>query len=304
VVESISALPFEFLIIDPSGFTITTQRHQYAYHTGQFWQFPDQDVFSYKDHSSYPPTWSCPSSHHTFMQPTIRRLPTRIRLSKITNKITTITPNLVSCCSTQAPKMSVFFPHITSVHPIFRFVDELEKATRHSGQQQCQPVRSFSPRFDVKETKDGYELQGDLPGVDQSNVNIEWSDEHTLAISGNTEQASQVVSDDKNDFVEVTEAGEEAEVASESYHKPTVEEEGSENTTGDAAVSASKKEVTPTKPQHKYWVSERSAGSFRRTFTFPGRVDQENVKASLKNGVLSITIPKAKPLEPRRIVIN
>jgi len=196
--------------------------------------------------------------------------------------------------------MSLYF------HPLFRFADELEKASRHVGQH-SQSVRSFTPKFDVKETKDGYELHGEIPGVEQSNVNIEWSDEHTLSISGHTESRNQASSDNKAEDFEVVEAEQEAGSSNEKYQKPTVEEEGAENNTnGDApatAVKAPEKQVQ-AKPQHRYWVSERSFGSFHRTFTFPGRVDQENVKAALKNGVLAITIPKAKPLEPRKISIN
>jgi len=243
------------------------------------------------------------------MQPTIRRLPTRIRISKIPDiKTTTVTPQLVSCFSTQAPKMSVYFPRFNDFHPLFRFADELEKVSRHVGQQQSQSVRSFSPKFDVKETQDGYELHGELPGIEQSNVNIEWSDEHTLTISGHTEQRHQASSENKTEDIEVTEASEQSDSASEKYHKPTVEEEGAEENSNGVApttvVKAPSKEVGQTKPQFRYWVTERSVGSFHRTFTFPGRVDQDNVKAGLKNGILSITIPKAKPLEPRKISIN
>lgn len=45
-------------------------------------------------------------------------------------------------------------------------------------------------------------------------------------------------------------------------------------------------------------------GSFERTFRFPERIDAAAVKASLKNGLLSITIPKAKAPEIRRIMIQ
>ena len=53
-----------------------------------------------------------------------------------------------------------------------------------------------------------------------------------------------------------------------------------------------------------YWISERSVGEFARTFSFPKQVEQENVKASLKNGILSIIVPKALAPQTKRINIE
>ncbi|CAI7574402.1 unnamed protein product [Penicillium crustosum] len=47
-----------------------------------------------------------------------------------------------------------------------------------------------------------------------------------------------------------------------------------------------------TSGEGSWWVSERSVGDFRRTFNFPSAVNQEKVHASLKDGVLSMTVPK------------
>ena len=58
------------------------------------------------------------------------------------------------------------------------------------------------------------------------------------------------------------------------------------------------------KPKYKYWVSERSVGEFHRSFSFPGRVDTDGVKASLKNGILHVTVPKSVHKESKRIQIE
>ena len=58
------------------------------------------------------------------------------------------------------------------------------------------------------------------------------------------------------------------------------------------------------RPQSRYWVSERSVGQFSRSFAFPSRVDQDNVRASLKNGILSIVVPKASAPTTRKINIE
>ncbi len=44
-----------------------------------------------------------------------------------------------------------------------------------------------------------------------------------------------------------------------------------------------------------YYICERSYGSFSRTIDLPTEVDSEKAKASYKNGVLTITLPKKQP---------
>ena len=46
-----------------------------------------------------------------------------------------------------------------------------------------------------------------------------------------------------------------------------------------------------------YYACERSYGSFVRSFTMPSGVDTDNVHAEMKNGVLTIKVPK--PAESR-----
>jgi HSP20 family molecular chaperone IbpA len=43
---------------------------------------------------------------------------------------------------------------------------------------------------------------------------------------------------------------------------------------------------------------------WRRTFTIDERIDAEKVNAELKNGVLTVRLPKAAEVRPRRIAIR
>jgi len=194
--------------------------------------------------------------------------------------------------------MSLLLPKFQEFSPFFRFADELERASRL---HQNGSSRSFAPRFDVQETQESYELHGELPGVEQSNVNIEWTDDHTLTISGQTEKRYEATN--VKDTLEV----EEASTPEPQYKKPTVEDEEFENVSkGDSAeTKPAEKTVAQAQPnQPRYWITERSFGSFNRTFQFPSRVDHDSVKASMKNGILSVVVPKAKAREPRKITIN
>jgi len=234
---------------------------------------------------------------------------------------------------TQTPKITTrkmsFFPltayptSTSSFSPLFRLLDDFEQHqsgnspshySRHGG-----AFRSFTPKFDVKEIADAYELHGELPGIEQQDVEIEFTDAQTLLIKGRTEK-SYTRGTPPAGFVEagekpaqLTEGGEKSEKHHVTPRKASVEDaaddaEQGENGSTTVAKSEGTKEVAPRKEEQreeaKYWVSERSIGEFSRTFTFPGRVDQDGVKASMKNGILSIVVPKSKKTEGRKISIE
>jgi HSP20 family protein len=49
---------------------------------------------------------------------------------------------------------------------------------------------------------------------------------------------------------------------------------------------------------------ERAATSFSRSFTLPSEVDSSKVEASLKDGILALTLPKIEAAKPKQITIN
>lgn len=53
-----------------------------------------------------------------------------------------------------------------------------------------------------------------------------------------------------------------------------------------------------------YHRIERSYGSFYRSFTLPTSVKADKVKATYKEGVLNITLPKTEEDKPKEIPIN
>lgn len=56
--------------------------------------------------------------------------------------------------------------------------------------------------------------------------------------------------------------------------------------------------------EESYHRVERSYGTFMRTFSLPSQVNAESVKATFKDGVLTIEVPKAEEAKPRKIAIN
>ena len=49
---------------------------------------------------------------------------------------------------------------------------------------------------------------------------------------------------------------------------------------------------------------ERASGEFARTLTFPVELDADKVQAALKDGILSVTLPKAPSAKPRKIEVK
>jgi len=164
-------------------------------------------------------------------------------------------------------------------------------------------LRTFQPKFDVREEKENYLLNGELPGIEQKDISIEFTDSQTLVIKGRTER--EYSSGTPNAIEGSGQQGRITEGGDHAYHKATVEDEGAE---GQKENGTSSTEVVKQKeaeePKYRYWVSERSVGEFHRSFTFPGRVDQDAVKASLKNGILSVVVPKSTAKEARKIQIQ
>lgn len=217
--------------------------------------------------------------------------------------------------------MSLFPRFSHEFSPFFRLLDDYDRASRSAlNEASSNTFKTFAPKFDVREVKDAYELHGELPGIEQKNVNIEWADGNTLTISGRTEHRRESGNAPALEGSSPTSAklignGEASSKENATSKQPTVEDE---NTAGEA--TSQQQQVTKTAGSDdsqqqvsstantpspfKYWVTERSVGEFHRSFSFPDRVDHDNVKASLKNGILSIVVPKAKRAEPRKVHLS
>lgn len=53
-----------------------------------------------------------------------------------------------------------------------------------------------------------------------------------------------------------------------------------------------------------YYRAERSWGSFARTFTLPTEIDPNKVAAELKNGVLTVHLPRMAAVQPKKIAVK
>ncbi len=51
-------------------------------------------------------------------------------------------------------------------------------------------------------------------------------------------------------------------------------------------------------------VSERSYGSFCRSITLPEAIKADEIRASFKDGILTVEVPKAEEVKPRKIPVS
>ncbi|KAJ5443877.1 30 kDa heat shock protein [Penicillium daleae] len=188
-------------------------------------------------------------------------------------------------------------------------------STSTSTPSRCPPTPThrtvFLPAFDVRELPDAYYLDGELPGVDQSNIDIEFTDPQTLVVKGRTERnytsstiqsasPQPTVEDDEDDEGNMSDARSTASSSASSTRSTSAVIVEKPSPSGPAQTTQSS---TPSSPKEHYWIAERSIGEFQRTFSFPVRVEQDNVRAALKNGILSIIVPKEAAPKAKKIRI-
>jgi len=105
----------------------------------------------------------------------------------------------------------------------------------------------WSPPVDLYETRDGFVLTVEVPGLSRSDLDIQ-AEEHRVTVRGERPHG---------------------QVPCEQYHRV-----------------------------------ERGHGSFQRTFALPEAIDVGGVAADLKDGVLTIQLPKAVPPGAQRVPIR
>jgi HSP20 family protein len=73
--------------------------------------------------------------------------------------------------------------------------------------------------------------------------------------------------------------------------------------TGDVLTIKGERGMTSTSPENAY-RSERWYGKFERSLSLPIPVQADKVKATYRDGVLTINLPKAEELKPKAIKID
>lgn len=228
-----------------------------------------------------------------------------------------------------------FFPqaYLPTEAALFQLLSELDQPQQKQQQQhpcvrRVHRPQTFTPRFDVTETNEAYELYGEVPGLEQADLDIQFQDAQTFVIKGKTERRLNnsatltTTATPAQEFEQAAQA--DAETSSQkSGHSATVEDDYDEADTPlvtpattstaptaaekgkqpeSAAASSSNAAPVTEGPRPRYWVAERKVGEFARSFTFEQRIEQDFVTAGLKNGVLTVVVPKS--LKSKRVAVS
>lgn len=74
--------------------------------------------------------------------------------------------------------------------------------------------------------------------------------------------------------------------------------------TGNRLTIHGKREEEKREEKDTYFACERSWGSFTRTFSLPQGTFADTARADLKDGVLTVTVPKKPEVQPKKIPLG
>jgi HSP20 family protein len=72
----------------------------------------------------------------------------------------------------------------------------------------------------------------------------------------------------------------------------------------DGTLTISGERKSPSGNGEKAERTERYIGKFHRSITLPTRVDANKVSANYRDGILTVTLPKAEEAKPKQIQVN
>lgn len=85
---------------------------------------------------------------------------------------------------------------------------------------------------------------------------------------------------------------------------PGMRKEDIELSLHDGMLTISGERKDETREDDKNARTERFVGKFRRSISLPTRVDANKVNATYKDGILTVTLPKAEEVKPKQIQVN
>ena len=143
--------------------------------------------------------------------------------------------------------------------------DELERQLNAPTRAYVRDRRAMANTpMDVKELPSGaLVLAVDMPGVRPADVRVQVEDGNVLTISGERKRPAE-------------------DAGAEASGKQQQQQGGDE------------------KPGVKYLRMERRMGKFMRRFPLPESADLDSIRAEYKDGVLTVTVDKKPPPEPKK----
>ena len=131
-------------------------------------------------------------------------------------------------------------------------------------------------------------LMTDFDRIFDSMFNHDWP---RLSVGQSWMPAVDVKETEKEFFLTADMPGLDKKDVSIDIHDGVITIQGERSTDNDKSVDG-------------YRIRERHLGSFNRSFRLPDNLNEEKIDAKFKNGVLTVTLPKAKEIIPEGRQIN
>jgi HSP20 family protein len=158
---------------------------------------------------------------------------------------------------------------------------------RNDGQQQREVAQRGRGAYDPGYRLDPFRMIGDLLRWDPFSENERWG------------------SGAPGGFLPAVDLRETESAYHFNIDLPGVKEENIDvSLTGNRLTISGTREEETRDQNDRYHAYERSYGSFARSFSLPEGIDADHIQADMKNGVLSVTLPKRPEIQPRRIGIG
>lgn len=74
--------------------------------------------------------------------------------------------------------------------------------------------------------------------------------------------------------------------------------------TNNRLTVSGKREAEQVSESDTSYLSERSSGVFTRTFTLPEGINADQIRADLKDGILTVNVPKTEAVQAKRVTVQ
>lgn len=174
----------------------------------------------------------------------------------------------------------------------------VEDATEETVEKKMEGISLESQIENVTTATETTEVEASRPGTPDSDTSSHKSYQPTVEddFEDLGPEASTLFSTSSQTSTPAEPKGKEKVIEPTVEHRENVEDP--EVSVPETSVTQQPQSEAPAQQQE-----ERPQGSFERTFRFPERIDASSVRASFKEGVLSINVPRAPAQQARRIAI-
>ncbi len=168
-----------------------------------------------------------------------------------------------------------------------------------TGQSEAKPSSSsvWEPAVDLLETDSEYILIADVPGMDEDSVRVELLRDSVRLRGNRNSGITEALSKASTSIIAAITAEARAQNSSKELHSSSRGNDGGDPV-GNSATSSER--PTESHPVPKGVTCERPWGAFERLIRLPKPVHEDGIRAELKDGVLTVVLPKAQAQSPAR----